>query len=121
MSQYPAGVTEPVGERITAHPCGHDPCHLGGYIRRNGQKLSRVTVIETKGPFLQLLIQPQGHDLLKFQGWRYDPPESPEFKNPLDLPLDIADLVGLLGKEITHTLRQGGFYGIGIFHYGVAF
>ena len=37
MAEHPAGIAEPVGERITVHPGGHDPCHLRGYVRWNDQ------------------------------------------------------------------------------------
>jgi len=121
MAQHPAGIAEPVGERVTVHPGRNYSCHLRSYIRRDGQEPAAMAVVEAKGPFLEILAQTQGHDILKFKSWRYNPAEPPEFEYSLDLSFDIAYFVGLFGEKIAHPLWQRGFYGIGIDHYGAAF
>ena len=80
-----------------------------------------MAIIEAKSPLLELFTQPQGHDVVKLEERRDDPPEPPEFEDPIDLPFDIADLAGLFGEKIAHALRQGGLYVSGITHDDAAF
>ena len=72
-----------------------------------GKDAAGLTVVETKGPFLEVLPHPEGHDILEFQKRCDDPPEPPELEDPADLPFNIADLVGLLGEEIRDPLGRG--------------